>query len=181
MLITSGISPSFADMGLAIEQAIVPPHPRGTGPSDLPPHPRGTGPSDLPPDPRGTGPSDLPSHSRGTGPSDLSPHPGGTGPSDLPPHPGGTGPSDLPPHPGGTGPSPALASCKRHTDITSLDHQLVLSYCWLALKVHSLAAVCRRRCISQTRHVGVCSIGDVNCIGSNSPEAVWTRSGGVVS
>ena len=157
MLITSGISPSFADMGLAIEQAIVPPHSKDTVPSDLSPHPKDTVPADLPP------------------------HLGGTCSVDLFPHHGGTGPSDLSPHLGGTGPSPALASCKRHTDVTSLDHQLVLSYCWLALKVHSLAAVCWRRCISQTKHVSVRSIGDINCIGSNSPEAVRTRSGGVVS
>lgn len=169
MLITSGISPSFADMGLAIEQAIVPPHPKDTVPPDLSPHLGGTGPVDLSP------------HPKDTVSPDLSPHPSGTSPSDLSPHPGGTGPVDLSPHPSGTCPSPTLAPCKRHTDVTSLDHQLVLSYCWLALKVHSLAAVCWRRCISQTKHVSVRSIGDINCIGSNSPEVVRTRSGGVVS
>lgn len=72
MLMTLGISPSFSDMGLAIEQAIV--TPQG----------------------------------------------------------------------GGTGPTPDPSACKRQAEVTSLEHQLVLSYCWLALKVVFLQCVWRR-------------------------------------
>ena len=92
MLLTSGISPSFADMGLAIERAIVSPHSGGTDPApDVAPHPRDTGPA-----------------------------------------------PDLAPHPRDTDPAPDVAPHPRHADVTSIEYQLVLSYCWLALKVHSL-------------------------------------------